>query len=220
MKICYSFPSKNRPDRFFDTLDVIKCYSDSDDYFVVAKLDNDDEFKAEYEKRLPEYPEVIVKWGDSKGKVDAVNRSLEDIPPFDIIIIQSDDIKWVVAGFDTEIKEAFKRHFPKLDGTVHFPEKHGGENTIIVSMLGVNLYKQLGHLYHPSYESVYCDNEFTEKTKMMKKYAFINKTLFLHLHPIWNAAAWDSLYRKNEAPEYYQKDRETYLKRKSNNFDL
>ena len=222
-RIAYIFPSRSRPDKFFLTLDNIKFFSDSDNYFVWAKLDLDDETMNNptvLEKIKNEYPEVTVKLGLSEGKVHSVNRDCEDLPQCDILIIQSDDIKWTEVGFDTDIRNAFKKHFPNLDGTVHFPEKHGGENTIIVSILGVNLYKQLGHLYHEDYASVYCDNEFTEKTKMMDKYVFINKEIFLHLHPIWNMTAFDDLYRKNEDQKYYQKDRETYLKRKANNFGL
>jgi len=177
---------------------------------------NDDEVK----ERLKEYPEVTVKWGKSKGKVDAINRSMEGIPECDIIIIMSDDIVWDVFGFDDEIRDAFRKHFPNLDGTVHFQEFNAKNRTIIVSMLGINLYKQLGYLYWPEYVSVYSDNDFTEMTRRMKKYAYVSKIIFSHHHPIWGKIDWDAQYRKTESPEYYKKDKEVFMKRQANNFGL
>lgn len=220
MRIAYIFPSRERPKKFFSCLDNIQDMSDSKDYFVWGKLDNDDPHKQEYENKLSEYPELTVKWGLSKNKVHAINRDLEDLPPCDIIIIMSDDIKWIEFAYDNEIREAFTKYFPNLNGTIHFKEKHAAERTIIVSMLGINLYKQLGYLYHSSYASVFADNDFTEMSRMMGVYVFINKEIFLHLHPIWNLTSFDELYRRNESPEFYQKDRDNFNKRKADNFGL
>lgn len=196
--------------------------SASPDYFVWAKLDEDDESMNNdvVKERLKEFPEVTVKWGLSKGKVDAVNRSMEDLPQCDIIIILSDDIRFDVFGFDDIIREAFAKHFPNLDGTVHFQELNAQDRTIIVSMLGINLYKQLGYLFWPQYESVYPDNDFTEMTRLMQRYAYEKKIIFSHLHPIWGGSEWDAQYRNTERPEVYKKDGETFKKRKANNFGL
>ncbi len=43
MKICYSFASRQRPDKFFDALLDIEAMTDGTDHFVVAKLDDDDQ---------------------------------------------------------------------------------------------------------------------------------------------------------------------------------
>ena len=40
------------------------------------------------------------------------------------------------------------------------------------------------------------------------------------MHPVWRKNEWDEMYRKNESAENYAKDREVYLRRKANNFDL
>ena len=223
MMIAYIFPSRSRPAKFFKTLDNIKIFSESDNYFVWAKLDEDDETMNNpevIEKIKAEHPEVTVKWGISESKVHAVNRSLEDLPECDILIIQSDDIVWDMVGYDNEIRNAFEKHFPGLDGTVHFPEENAARRTIIVSMVGINLYRKLGYLYHPDFVSVYCDNHFTEMTMAMKKYVYIDKTIFSHHHPIWQKTDWDELYRLNEGAELYKKDRDTFTRLKANNFGL
>lgn len=223
MKICFVFPSRSRPTKFFNTLDNIRNMSGSKNYFIWAKLDTDDPTmnnSAVIDTIENEYPEVTVKFGKSKNKVHAINRSMEDLPHCDILIIQSDDVIWDVWGFDNEIRHAFEKHFPNLDGTIHYPDDHGKSQTVIVSILGVNLYKKFGYLYNPEYDNVYCDNEFTEVTQIMKKYVFVKKRLFTHAHPIWTHQGWDELYRLNESKETYKKDGDTFFKRKSQNFYL
>lgn len=219
-RIGFIFPSRERPDKFFRCLDNIQDMSESKNYFVWAKLDEDDPFAEQYKEKIHEYPELTVKWGLSNNKVHAINRSLEDLPECDILIIMSDDIRWDAFAFDTDIREAFQEHFPAFDGTIHTRDDHGVENTIIVSILGVHLYKKLGYLYHPDFVSVYADNHFTEMTKAMGRHVFVNKRLFSHLHPIWNLSEWDQQYRNSEAPEVYAKDRETFLRLRSNNYGL
>lgn len=222
MRICYVFASRSRPKRFFAALDNIRYFSTSNDYFVWAKLDDDDSSMNNDEviEELKKYPEVTVKWGLSKSKIHAINRSCEDLPECDILIMMSDDIVWDVKGFDEIIREAFMEHFPNLDGTVHFPDDHGKHFTIIVSILGINLYKQLGYLYFFDYTSVFADNDFTEMTRLMNKYVYVNKRLFTHAHPIWGGVDWDLQYHQSESRENYTKDHMVFLTRQSNNFGL
>lgn len=223
MRIAYIFPSRSRKTKFFNTLDNIKIFSESDNFFIVAKLDIDDTEMNNpevIEKLKTEYPDVIVKWNLSKSKVHACNRDLEDLPECDIIILQSDDMVWEQVGFDNEIREGFKNNFPNFDGVIHYPEEKSVDRTMVLTIMGINLYKQLGYLYEPSFDSVYCDNHLTEMTRKMGKYIFINKRLYSHRHPIWGLCEWDLLYRKNEDAEVYEKDRETFSKLKADNYGL
>lgn len=194
--------------------------SSSDNYFIVAKIDEDDPKLEKYKIGLHLYPEVIPRFGLSNNKIHSINRSLDDIPYFDIIIIMSDDIRWDVKGFDDELRKAFTFFSPQLNGTIHVPDDHGKQKTSIVSILGVNLFKELGYLYYPEYKSVFCDDDFTQMTKLMNRYAFINKRMFTHLHPLWGLSGWDTQYRETESKENYNHDREVFLKRKQNNFGI
>lgn len=224
MRICYVFPSRSRKHKFFKTLENIQdmCLRD-ENYFVWAKLDLDDETmnNDEVKKKLEkDHPEVTVKWGTSKNKIHACNRDLEDLPQCDIIILQSDDMVWTSFGYDDQIREAFRKHFPNLDGVVHFPEEKSANRTMVLTMIGINLYKELGYLYYPKYLSVYADNDLTEMTRLMGKYAYVNKKLYVHKHPIWGACEWDSQYQKWESSQYYKVDGHTFKIRKQNNFGL
>lgn len=194
--------------------------SESKDYCVVAVLDHDDPYFTEYSKVSDNYPEVSVILGESNGKIHACNRANEFMPQdTDIICLHSDDMKFVEYGFDTEIREAFTKHFPDLDGVVHFPDGHQS-NTMTYTMMGINLFKKLGYLYYPDYKSVFADNDLTELSQLMGKYAFVNKQILEHNHPIFGVTDWDSQYRANESAEYYQTDGETFKQRKLRNFDL
>lgn len=223
MRIAFVFPSRSRNKKFFAALDNILDNVFLEDHFIFAKLDKDDvtmnniETKERLEK---EYPEVIVKWGYSKNKIHACNRHLEDLPPCDIIVLMSDDMKWIYFGFDEEIRNAFEKLSPNLDSVIHFPEDKSAERTMVLTIMGINLYKKLGYLYWPEYQSVYCDNDLTEMCRKMGKYHFVKKKLYVHNHPIWQKSEWDEQYKKNEAPDVYKKDHSVYIKRKANNFGL
>lgn len=221
-RICYVFASRSRPEKFFNCLNNIQDNSNSENYFVIAKLDDDDASmnNDDVKERLKEYPEVEVKWGASDNKIHAINRGLENLPQCDIIIVQSDDMVFEVFGFDDEIRESFEKHFPNLDGVVHYPEINSGERTMVLTIMGINLYKQLGYLYHPSFLSVYADNHLTEMTKAMNKYVFVNKKIYSHQHPIYKMTEWDEQYRRTESQEFYQKDHATFLRLKADNFGL
>lgn len=220
MRICYVFASRSRPKKFYECLNAVKRLSVSDNYFVIAKLDYDDKFIDEYKTSLPDYPEVSVKWGTSNNKIHAINRDLEELPLCDIIIVLSDDMIAEYHGFDDEIRAVFRSVFPNLDGVVHTDDGHCKERTMTLTIMGVNLYKHLGYLYHPSYISIYADNDLTEMCRLMNKYVYVNKVYFRHFHPIWRMAVWDEQYRKTESRELYHKDGLTFKQRKSINFGL
>jgi hypothetical protein len=220
MTICYVFASRSRPSKFYECLDAVKKLSASDNYFVVAKLDNDDEFIEEYKARLAAYPEVSVKWGLSKGKIHAINRDLEDLPPCDIIIVLSDDMIAEYKGFDDEIRQTFKDKFPDCDGIVHTNDGHCREHTMTLTIIGYNLFKQLGYLYYPEYFSIFSDNDLTEMCKLMGKHVYVNKVYFRHFHPIWRMAVWDEQYKRTESRENYRKDGDIFKQRKAINFGL
>ena len=220
MVICYVFASRSRPKKFYECLDAVKLLSASDNYFVVAKLDDDDTFIDEYKARLPDYPEVSVKWGLSSGKIHAINRDLEDLPPCDIIIVLSDDMMAEYPAFDDEIRKAFEKYFPKFDGIVHTNDGHCRDATMTLTIIGANLYRRLGYLYYPEYFSIFADNDLTEMCRLMNKYVYVPKVYFRHFHPIWRMAPWDEQYRQTESRENYAKDGATFRKRQAINFGL
>ena len=61
--------------------------------------------------------------------------------------------------------------------------------------------------------------EMTEIAKKIGKYKYMaNSHIFKHDHPLWKHEPYDALMTRNES--FYNSDKEIYLKRLANNFDL
>lgn len=223
-KITYIFPSRLRPTAFFATLNNIIGLSMKEDYCIIATLDeddpsmNNDSVKADIAK----YEKVKVYWGLSKNKVDAINREVDKIPDdTDIIILMSDDMKFIVNGFDEIIRVEMQKNFPDKDGVLHFMDNTPARDKMItLSIMGILYFKRFGYLYHPDYASVYCDNEFTTVAQKTGKYKLMREHIYEHSHPVWGTAPNDDLYKRNEEPISYAKDKDTYFKHIANNFGL
>ncbi len=214
MKLTYSFPSRNRPVKFFAALDNIRSMSASDNYEVIAKLDDDDKlFTDRFKQRLEQYPEVIVKWGRSKNKVHAVNRDLEGMTG-EILLCHSDDMVFIRRGFDDFVREQYKN----FDGLLHLPDGYANARVCTYSIMHVNYYKRFGYIYNPAYVSMWCDNEATIVAKKLNKYKYVNEQLFQHEHPVLGHVPKDEMYMKDG--KYYREEQITYKKREIKNFDL
>lgn len=222
-KITFVFPSRQRPAKFFGCIENIKKLSNSTNYEIICALDEDDKTmnNDEVKEKVKNYQNVKCYYGTSANKIAACNREIGKISEdTSIVCLHSDDMRFMVPGFDNEIRFAFKENFPEFDGAVHFPDQKTGNRTMTYTMIGIKLLKKLGYLYHPDFLSVYSDNHLTEMTRAMGKYVFIDKLILNHDHPIWGKVPWDEQYRKTESQEYYEKDRETYARLKANNFGL
>src|SRR5688572_3408851 len=98
MRICFIIASRQRFEKFFDTLDNIRRFATGKNHFIVASLDEDDKLMnaGVVKHRLDKYPELTVRWGLSKSKIHAINRATIDLPSFDILVNVSDDQRFTV----------------------------------------------------------------------------------------------------------------------------
>ena len=217
MTICYSFASRSRPERFFQTLDNIIVQSVSTDFFIVAKLDEDDMTMNDpliKQKIADNYPMVIVKWGVSNSKIHAINRDLENLPHWDIMICASDDMRFRTHGFDDLIRRFMPAH---LDGFLHMLDDYAKDRVCTVSILGRKYYERDGYIYHPDYYSMWCDDEATAIAKARERY-FVVPGEIEHLHYTnYRKAVKDELYWRNDT---YNKDKVIFEQRKARGFDL
>jgi hypothetical protein len=217
MTICYSFASRSRPQRFFETLDNIIINSASNDFFIVAKLDDDDMTMNDpmiKQKIADHYPMVHVKWGTSRSKIHAINRDMEDIPHWDIMICTSDDMRFRTIGFDDIIRKAMPE---SLDAFLHMKDDYAKERVCTVSIIGRKYYQRDGYIYHPDYYSMWCDDEATEAAKVRGCYIDVPGEIE-HLHYTnGSKAKKDELYWRNDT---YNADKAVFEQRKARGFDL
>lgn len=222
-KLAYIFPSRSRPDKFFACLENIQSLSAKENYIIICSLDvDDDSMNNELVlNRISEFKNVTYYLGNSTGKVNSINRELQNLPTdTDIIILMSDDMVFTQPGFDEIIRVDMQKYFPDLDGCLHYPDQSPVQDKIITMIImGVNYFRRFNYLYHPEYKSLWCDLEQTECAKKLGKYKYLpNAKIFFHDHPVWKREKYDALMTRNEG--FYNSDKEIYFKRLAKNFDL
>lgn len=224
MRILFKFPSRSRPQRFIESLDSIISNVESDDYALLISLDEDDPTLTEYDRRLRQYmeshrmPNCTIAYGTSTSKIHAINRDVHDYEegpfadPFSILCLHSDDFFFTKLGFDQDIREAFN----EFSGLVHFPDQAVGNRLCTYPMMSKYYYNQFGYIYHPSYISVFADNEQHEVARQRGQYKFVDKKIFEHRHPIWGYGQADELLTHTES--FYAEDMETFKQRQAAGF--
>jgi hypothetical protein len=222
LKILFKYPSRGRPERFFKSLDsIVDNISDVDYYHVACTLDEDDATmnNSEVIERINSYKTTSIQWGKSISKIDAINRSMPDYP-FDILICMSDDMVFNIFGFDTMIRVDMATHFPALDGLIHYPDQDAKEFLATMYIAGKRFYERFGYIYHPSYKSLWCDNEIMLVAQMLKKYKYMGYQINLHLNPAYesNRMERDEMFNRQQGD--WPHDESNFNTRKARNFDL
>ena len=221
--ILFKFPVRERKDKMLATLhEYYKLMVDRKNFTFLVSIDEDDEIlnTKEVVWELMRFPHLQIEVGESNGKIHACNRDIESavIKDWDILVLVSDDMVPIQKGYDMIIRKEFEKHFPDFDGVLHFNDGYQGEKLNTLCILGRKYYDRFGYIYHPSYKSLYCDNEFTDVSRMLGKVQYFSNTIIQHQHWVWGFGEMDSLYRHNE--KFIQKDMDNYNKRKKMNFEI
>lgn len=219
LKILVKFPTRSRADKFLSTLKgYIDNASDNENIIYLISIDANDSTMTESVQQSAKalHKNVVIFTGVSRGKVHACNRDVHHVKNFDILILGSDDMICVQQGWDNIIRHEMNEHFPDLDGVLYHPDGHTELNTMCI--MGKSYYYRFHYIYNPEYVSLFCDNEFQEVSRLLKKEYKSDKVLFRHEHPVWTGAKYDGLMVRNEG--YYKIDEKTYLQRKAANFGI
>jgi hypothetical protein len=222
MKLLIKFPTRERPLKFFKILDLYYDYlSDINNVEFCISIDHDDLTmnNDDIKTKLESYPNLKYFIGESKSKIEAVNADIDRINNWDIILLASDDMIPKIKGYDKIIINKMKQYYPDTDGVVWFFDGNRKDlNTLCI--LGKKYYERFNYIYHPDYQSFYCDNEFTVVANKLNKQTFINKVIIKHEHPDMPEykANLDNLYIKNS--KYYNYDYNIFKIREQKNFEL
>lgn len=224
-KILVKYPSRQRPDKFFATLDNIGThFKDQENYKILVSLDTDDdtmrtpEVLTRLKTYLQKYP-ITVIFGESKSKIDAVNRDINDFDyDWDIVLIMSDDMLIVQPGIDEYIRGLFLIHFPNKPGAIHLNDGYKGKIICTVSLMNRPYYNKLGkNIYFPDYDSFCSDDDFTEQGYKYKCMVYEPRIFIRHEHPANNKLVQkDELYEYNDGS--WKPDSELLKRRRSLGF--
>lgn len=220
MKLLFKFPTRQRPIVFKRVLNnYYDLMSNNYDFNFLITLDENDITMNNEEiiNFMKSKNNLKFVFGESKNKIDAVNRDMEYIKDWDILILVSDDMIPVVKNYDKIIVDNMVNNFPDTDGALHFDDGFlGGDKCITLSIFGKKLYDRFGYIYHPSYKSFYCDNEFTDEVYTLQKVKYIPQVIIKHN---WRGDGADALYLRNSVlGKIKPTDEEVYKKRKSLGF--
>lgn len=230
MKLLFKFATRSRPQKFFSCLEnIINMVDDQYNFTVLVSYDlNDESMLFENIKgkiraigeTLKNPEAVLMCAGNSKNKIDAINRDMERAGEWDILINTSDDMVFAKQGFDNIIRGDMNTHFPDLDGFLHYNDGNQKDRVCTMSIMGRKYYERFNYIYHPDYQSVWCDSEATEVAQMLGKHRYLGdeKILFKHLHPAWGLSEYDEQYRKTEHHSVWVHDENVYLERKAKDF--
>jgi hypothetical protein len=221
MKLLIKFPTRNRKNKFFK---VLKQYQnlceDFDNTFFLITLDNDDETMnpSEVSNIFGTFKNIKVVYGNSDSKIHAINRDIELVDEWDIVLLASDDMTPKVKGYDNIIRDRMKEFYPDTDGILWFNDGHQGNKLNTLSILGKKYYDRFGYIYQPEYKSVWSDNEFMMVGNLLGKQTYMDEVIIEHEHPDWGYGNRDIIHQINSKNESH--DRNLFMNRKNNNFYL
>ena len=221
MKLLIKFPTRNRKNKFFKVLRQYQnmCEDLDNTYFLIT-LDNDDESMnpSDVEDIFNTFKNIKVVYGTSNSKIHAVNRDIELVNDWDIVLLASDDMTPKVKGYDNIIRNKMKELYSDTDGILWFNDGHMGNKLNTLCILGKKYYDRFGYIYHPEYKSVWSDNEFMLVGNILGKQTYFEQVLIEHEHPDWGYGSRDEIHQNNSKNE--NQDKLLFTKRKDNNFYL
>ncbi len=221
-RILFKFPARGRKEKLLATLEAYhKNMVNQEDFEFLISIDEDDEVLNTDEVKAAACSfsdNIRIEVGPSKGKIDAVNRDMDKAQPWDIVVLVSDDMMPKLRGFDMLIRKDMHKNFPDTDGVLWYNDGHQFDNLNTLCILGKKYYERFNYIYHKDYVSLYCDNEFTEVSKLLGKVKYNSLCIIEHQHWVWGYGKMDDLYTKNET--YIEKDKATFDRRASIGFEL
>ena len=218
MKLLVQFPTRERKDLFFSVLNDYYSKAKNLDlcHFHIVIDENDKSMNdPNVIKALGGMKNCTYTLSNTSGKIQAINTlpSLQ----WDILLLASDDMIVQCQDWDENIRGKMKEHFPDTDGVLWYNDGYAKDKLNTLVCMGKKYYDRFGYIYHPSYKSLWCDNEFTDVANSLKKQIYFSECIIKHEHPAnTNKRSFDNLYAKNESS--YQTDKQNYEERKSLDF--
>lgn len=186
--ILYNFASRSRPDKFIRAVANIQAITQQP-YKILAKLDLDDESMQQFQGKLPH---IDVAWGWSANKIEAINRNIPE-EGWDILVNMSDDME-----LHGNFSEVVREHCD-LDTFLHIPDQYAQHHLCTLSIIGRDYYMRDRYIYHPSYYSLWCDNEAQTVAQNRGCYKFLDiRGLIVHKHYAPGLTTKDALYIRND----------------------
>ena len=202
-KILIIHPSRGRPKMAADYAGkLIRHRSAPLEFRYVFSLDADDSALPGYSQSLREcrFPHETVI-GENRTAIGAVNRAAATLDNEDMVFNMSDDID-SSPGWDVRLAR-FVATIANPEYLVQPVDMYNGQNVPVIQMMSSALYRRLGYVLPPCYDTMYADNDLLESCRMLGSVFPCTGLGFEHLHPSAGRGSWDETYARENRPEYY-----------------
>ena len=225
LKILFKYPCRGREKLFFESLDSLNDnIRDRNNYHINLTIDEDDAIlnTPEVIEKINKYPNVSIGWGLSTSKINAVNRTMPDYD-WDVCIVWSNDQFATMFGFDDIMRDAMYSIINNHDDDflIHFPEHDAREFLNVLLIVTRKYFNRFNYLYHPSYLSLWCDNETMCVSKMLGRYFYVGTpNLYIHKNAAYHSYNLERDELFNEQQGHWAVDEANFHERRKRNFDL
>jgi hypothetical protein len=204
MNILVKLPTRSRPEKAIAVLNEYRRLESGKHDVLYTVITDDDDPTNTLPREQADNATTWVTGGRSISKIHACNRNTFETS-WDILVLISDD-QWPVAqGWDDIIASHMPEH---LDACLHFNDGNRGKELNTLPIMGRKRYDKFGYIYHPSYVSLWADNEYTEVHKPI----YIDQVIIEHRHPAYHSnVKADALLNATES--WNEVDRMNYLNR-------
>lgn len=214
MKFSLVHASRGRPDQAAGVVSEWRnAASGEHEVEHLLSVDEDDSTLGTYRARARELGVMLVA-GPNKTLVQAANRAAERAEGETLIVV-SDDFgcppRW-----DADLAAVFgeRRDLAVLvdDGL--------GARIMTLPILGRDLYRRLGYVYHPAYHGQFVDEDLTETAKALGVLIEAKQLLFPHRHFSAGHAKLDATYMRHNQPRSWWSGWMTFEQRKLQGFGV
>ncbi len=205
------FPSRGRHQVFQKTF----ARWDVPGVHFLVTLDKDDPSLPHYWSFLDGRPNVTIRVGYSRTKVQAINDGVAETD-WEFLILAADDFLPQRADYATFLRDSLYRAFPDGDGVVWPNDGRVGRALNTTAVMGRKYFNRTGRIYDTEYVSVFCDDELTEVSKRLGLYVWLDEVVLKHE---WtDATGRDALHLRNES--FYDRDSATFKRRRAAGFPV
>lgn len=219
-KILVKYASRGRKERFFNGLDnIFELAEFPNMLLVLISLDEDDTEMCndEVKEKLATYKNIHVCWGLSENKIHACNRDFDKIPEhfqdWAIVANFSDDMRWVMYGWDTMMRVDFNNVSTDFSHYMAYLDQdtNGALSTLYIA--GRKWYDMFGWIYDNQFVSLFCDNLVEDCAKHLGKYHYTGNTIYQHFNPAYGHQKFpeDQMFRQQQNLGW-DVDQKTYYK--------
>ena len=190
-RLLVRMPTRSRPAQAIEVLAKYKAMAGMPVILEVVIDKDDTSITSEVLYRFHQLG-CAITYGDHKSKIEACNGGR--VTEWDIVVLASDDMVPVQANWAVRICELFAEHHPHLDGCLHTDDGYAHERVATLSIMGRRYYDLFNYLYHESYKSLFCDDEYGEVARKLGRIVYVPEVLIEHKHPAAGKASLDPLY--------------------------